>query len=241
METHCDRTRLLLGEEAQDRLRKAHVVVVGLGAVGGFALEMLARAGIGRLTLVDFDRFEKSNLNRQILATSESLGRPKTEVAADRAHLIAPKAQTEIRTLFFSKETADEVLLPQPDAVIDAIDSAEAKADLIEECVRRRIPIFSSMGAAQRTDADAVRTGNLFQTQMCPLAKKMRLLLRQRGIQTPIFCVYSLQPPIKPAESEAAATEPGSRRPLGSLATLTAIFGARLAHEVILRISENRL
>ena len=109
MENRHSRTLLLLGEEAQTRLEKATVAVVGLGAVGGFALEALARSGIGRLRPVDFDRFEESNLNRQILATTESLGRPKTEIAAERLRLIAPGTQTEIRTLFFSKETAEEI------------------------------------------------------------------------------------------------------------------------------------
>lgn len=241
MENRHSRTLLLLGEEAQTRLEKATVAVVGLGAVGGFALEALARSGIGRLRPVDFDRFEESNLNRQILATTESLGRPKTEIAAERLRLIAPGTETEIRTLFFSKETADGVLLPKPDAVIDAIDSLEAKADLIEACVRRGIPVFSSMGAALRTDADAVRTGNLFKTEVCPLARKLRTLLRQRGVSAPVFCVYSVQPPVAAIGNRTETDEPGSRRPLGSLSTLPAIFGLRLAHEVIMRIAEDRL
>ncbi len=241
MENRHSRTLLLLGEEAQTRLEKATVAVVGLGAVGGFALEALARSGIGRLRPVDFDRFEESNLNRQILATTESLGRPKTEIAAERLRLIAPGTQTEIRTLFFSKETAEGVLLPKPDAVIDAIDSLDAKADLIEACVRRGIPVFSSMGAALRTDADAVRTGNLFKTEVCPLARKLRTLLRQRGVSAPVFCVYSVQPPVAAIGNRTETDEPGSRRPLGSLSTLPAIFGLRLAHEVIMRIVENRL
>lgn len=241
MESRHSRTLLLLGEEARTRLATATVAVIGLGAVGGFATEALARSGIGRLKLVDFDRFEESNLNRQILATTESLGRPKTETAAERIRLIAPETETEIRTLFFSKETADEVLLPKPDAVVDAIDSLEAKADLIEECVRRGIPVFSSMGAALRTDADAVRIGNLFKTEVCPLARKLRTLLRQRGVSAPVFCVYSVQPPVTARENAAAGAEPGSRRPLGSLPTLPALFGLRLAHEVIMRIAENRL
>lgn len=241
MENRHSRTLLLLGEEAQTRLEKATVAVVGLGAVGGFATEALARSGIGRLRLVDFDRFEESNLNRQLLATTQTLGQLKTEAAAERIAAIAPDCRTEIRTLFFSKESADGVLLPKPDAVIDAIDSLEAKADLIEACVRRGIPVFSSMGAALRTDADAVRTGNLFKTEVCPLARKLRTLLRQRGVSAPVFCVYSVQAPVAAIGNRTETDEPGSRRPLGSLSTLPAIFGLRLAHEVIMRIAEDRL
>ena len=156
MDERYARTALLLGEEGTGRLKTLCVAVVGLGAVGGFAAEMSARAGVGTLRLIDFDRFEASNLNRQLLATTQTLGQLKTEAAAERIAAIAPGCRTEIRTLFFSKETAEAALTPRPDAVIDAIDSLEAKADLIEECARRNIPVFSSMGAALKTDADAL-------------------------------------------------------------------------------------
>lgn len=239
MDERYSRTALLLGEEGIERLKTLCVAVVGLGAVGGFAAEMLARAGTGTIRLIDFDRFETSNLNRQLLATTQTLGQLKTEAAAERIAAIAPDCRTEIRTLFFSKESADAALAPRPDAVIDAIDSLEAKADLIEECVLRHIPIFSSMGAALKTDADAIRTGDLFRSEVCPLAKKLRTLLRRRGAQTEVFCVYSVQPPAKNALGEPEAA--GARRPPGSLATLPALFGIRLAHEVIMRAAENRL
>ena len=122
MDERYSRTALLLGEEGIERLKTLCVAVVGLGAVGGFAAEMLARAGTGTIRLIDFDRFETSNLNRQLLATTQTLGQLKTEAAAERIAAIAPDCRTEIRTLFFSKESADAALTPPPDAVINAID-----------------------------------------------------------------------------------------------------------------------
>lgn len=235
------RTSLLLGEEALCRLKESTVTIVGLGAVGGFALETVARSGVGHLRVVDFDRFEPSNLNRQILATTESVGRLKTQEAAARVRLIAPQAAVEIHTLFFSKEAAERVLEPSPHIVIDAIDSLEAKVDLIEACCQRNIPVLSSMGAALRTDPDAVTSGDLFKSSGCPMARKMRGLLRQRGITQPLFCVYSKQPPNKEALASLSESSPGSRRPLGSLTAIPALFGIRLGHEAVMRIAENRL
>lgn len=232
----------LVGSKGLDRLRRAHVAVIGLGAVGSYAVEALARAGIGRLRLVDFDEIRPSNLNRQLFALESTIGRPKTDVARQRVADIHPACQVETLRRFVHEETLDEVLAGPPDVVVDAIDALNPKVALLAGLRTRDIPAISSMGAALRTDPTCIRVGPLSEASHCPLAARLRRRLRRRGVPLDIACVYSVEPrPEPPAAPEDADdnAEPDTcargrtRQPLGSLPTLTGIFGLTAANAAI--------
>ena len=238
------RTEMLFGAEAMARLRAARVTVVGLGAVGSYAVEGLARAGVGRLRLVDFDVVQRSNINRQLLALESTLGRPKCVVARERVLDINPDCQVEALNLFCHDETMSEVLNPRPDVVIDAIDSLNPKVGLIAAAVRAGLPIVSSMGAANRADPLGVRIADLDATRGCPLARFVRKRVRRRGVEGPVRCVYSEEPPRRHAADAPAVTEldawrpagkDGGRRrpPLASASYLTGIFGLTAGAEAV--------
>ncbi|OQA29264.1 MAG: tRNA threonylcarbamoyladenosine dehydratase [Verrucomicrobia bacterium ADurb.Bin345] len=238
------RTELLLGKAALNRLRDAHVTVVGLGAVGSYAVETLARAGIGHFRLVDFDRVQPSNINRQLLALESTLGRSKVELARERVLGINPLCEVEALEVFADAATRPAILAPPCDAIIDAIDSVGPKTGLLADAVRAGIPlIVSSMGAALRTDPSAIRTDDISNTAQCRLAQKIRKRLRRHGISKGIRCVFSTEPAQgESAAPEEAAEESGlqrgrKRKPLGSLSTMTGIFGMLAAHEVIISIA----
>ena len=239
------RTRLLLGEERFLRLQSRYVTVVGLGAVGGHAVEGLARSGITRLRLVDFDIVQPSNMNRQILALSSTVGRAKVDVAKERVLDINPACEVEALQLFADDTTMDRILAPAPDLLIDAIDSVTPKVQLLTTASRMGIPILSSMGAALRLDPAKITIGDLFATRNCPLARRLRQRLRQRGVGSGIECVYSTeevdfnyQPPVRDTATANPCADRGRpRRTLGSLPTLTGIFGLILANRAILRLS----
>lgn len=238
------RTRCFLGEERFSRLQSAFVTVVGLGAVGGHAVEGLARAGVGRLRLVDFDIIQASNLNRQIFALSSTIGRAKADVARERVLDINPDCQVESLQLFADDLTAGQILTPRPDLLIDAIDSLNPKAQLLAAAHHRGIPILSSMGAALRSEPEMIRSVDLFDTRKCPLAKRLRKRLKKEGVGRGIRCVYSLEDVnfCYQEEEKAAETTPYSdrgrrRRILGSLPTLTGIFGLIIANQAILQLS----
>jgi tRNA A37 threonylcarbamoyladenosine dehydratase len=231
---------MLLGEAAFTLLSNSHVAVAGLGAVGGYAVEGLTRAGVGRLTLVDFDTIQPTNINRQIMALESTMGRSKVEVAAERVSDINPACRVEPLQLFIDDEGAAEIISRSPDVIIDAIDSLNPKVQLLRACHRSTIPTFSSMGAALRTDARAIRVGDLSRSNHCPLAKRVRKRLRRDNIVTGITCVYSVEPVTfdYTREIDQELLETGSdrgrkRNVLGSLPTITAIFGMVLANEVI--------
>lgn len=237
------RTRLLLGDEAMARLAAARVAVVGLGAVGSYAVEGLARAGIGHLRLVDFDLVRPININRQLFALDSTVGQPKVEVARRRVLDINPDCAVEALCLFVSSETIADVLRPPLDFLIDAVDSLGPKVTLLAGAVRAGIPVISCMGAASRTDPLAIRIGDLSETEHCPLARWVRKRLRRLGITTGIPCVYSLEPPAPvtaPPEPVDKEVHPRGRprRPLGSLSCVTAVFGLTAANEVILRLAK---
>jgi len=236
------RLRKFLGDEGFQRLQRAFVTVIGLGAVGSYATEALARAGIGRLRLVDFDRIRPSNFNRQLLALEGNLGKLKTEVAQERIHQINPNCQVEALSLFVHTDTLNQVLAGPPDLVVDAIDGLNPKVILLAELSRRRIPVISSMGAALRRDPALVRIGPLSKTKDCPLARRLRKRLRSLNIDLDsILCVHSMEPMDDRAYAAMGDQEDDddteahgrSRRPLGSLPTLTGIFGLTCAHAVI--------
>lgn len=239
MEDPFIRTRLLLGEEACRRLRESLVVVVGLGAVGGYAVEGLARAGVGRFRLVDFDVVHATNLNRQLLALASTIDRSKAELAAERVRSINPRCEVEVRKEFFARETAGELLGGGPDLVIDAIDSLVPKVELLATARRMGLRVISTMGAARRLDPTRIRTGLLRDVTGCPLSRFVRKRLRRVDAPLDIPCVYSDEPLPRgtglPAEGEVPEEAPtldrGRRRtPLGSLSTITGIFGLTLGH-----------
>lgn len=235
------RTRALIGDSGFTRLQQASVMVVGLGAVGGYALEALARAGIGRLVLVDFDKVEVTNINRQILALDSTVGRPKSEVAAARVKDINPDCRVEMVEMFVNAESVGSLLEIPVDMVVDAIDSLNPKCCLIEALYRKGIPFITSMGAALKTDPSRIRVQQLQQTRNCHLARFVRKRLSRRGVDlSKIVCVASDEQPLLP-ETALFMEDNASRHTMGSLPTITAIFGLCAANEVIVRLAaENK-
>ena len=216
--TRLHRIRLLLGDENIKKLQSATVMVVGCGAVGSFAIEALSRSGIGHLILVDFDTVEESNINRQLFALHSTIGTPKVDVAQARIHDISPDIDVKTFNMFWDEKTNPDV---NPDFVIDAIDSVQSKIALYRWCAMKNIPFVASMGAAQKTDINAIKVSQISKTSVCPLASKIRKLIRDEHL--PDFpVVYSVQNPIK--------NDSGT---LGSMITVTGDFGLRLANFVI--------
>lgn len=231
------RTKLLLGEDGVRRLENACVMVIGLGAVGGYALEAVARAGVGKLILVDFDSFDETNINRQILALSSTVGRKKTEVAAERVREINPHCEIVVKDMFVDSCNLPELLALKPDYVIDAIDSLTPKCCLIEALCGRGIPFISSMGAALKTDTSCIKLAKLNQTKNCGLSRMLRQRLKRRGVDLKnVACVYSDEQ-TNLLEEAILLTEDGQRNILGSLPTITAVFGLSIANEVIKQLS----
>jgi tRNA A37 threonylcarbamoyladenosine dehydratase len=200
-----DRMGRLVGDTGMERLLGAHVMVVGLGGVGSFAVEALARSGVGRLTLVDFDRVCVTNSNRQLQAVHGTIAKPKATVLADRVKLINPQARPEPRPIFYSERTSDELLALNPDFVVDAIDNVTAKCHLLAACKRRGLRVVSSTGASGRMDPTAIRVVDLSETKVDKLADAVRRTLRQKYDFPPkgafgIPAVYSEEPAAEPHE-----------------------------------------
>jgi tRNA A37 threonylcarbamoyladenosine dehydratase len=205
MEQHrFSRMELLVGAAGMARLAGASVAVFGVGGVGSYAVEALARAGVGRLTLIDFDDSCLTNVNRQLHALDGTIGRPKVQVMAERVRAINPQAVVAPRPVFFSKDNADELLGGGFDYVLDCIDHITAKLHLLETCVKRGLRIISSMGAANKLDPGKVAIADLAHTQKCRLARIVRKELRRRGISGGIRVVYSTEE-FRPLAAEAAA------------------------------------
>jgi len=237
------RVRMRVGDTGLARLQAARVVVVGLGAVGSFAVEALARSGVGTLRLVDFDDLHPSNLNRQLYALAGTMGRYKADVAVQRVRDINPACRVEGMRTFFDASRTDEVLEGM-DWCVDAIDSLNSKVALIAACTARGLPVVSAMGAADRTDPTRVRVTDLSLTDVCPLARFVRKRLRRLGIATGPIAVWSDEPPATSApDVEATPDTPPDdgrrgrvRRPLPSLAPLPGIFGLTAANVVLHRV-----
>ncbi|MBR0171295.1 MAG: tRNA threonylcarbamoyladenosine dehydratase [Lachnospiraceae bacterium] len=215
-----DRTKSLLGEDGMARLKKARVAVFGIGGVGGFIVEALARSGIGALDLIDRDVIAPSNLNRQIIATRDTVGRPKTEVAAERVRSIHPDCNVTCHQMFFLPETADAFDFSRYDYVADAVDTVTAKLAIIEKAKEANIPVISSMGAGNKLDPAAFKVTDIYETSVCPLAKVMRRELRKRGIdRLKVVC---------------STEEPKSDlRPPASVAFVPSVAGLIIAGEII--------
>lgn len=217
------RVAVLFGEKALARLQAATVLVVGLGAVGGACAEALARSGIGRLWLVDGDVFEPSNLNRQPFAALPTLGQPKATATAERLRAIAPSCAPHPEILRVTPENAEALLdRAHPDALVDACDDVPAKVALLSAAHRRGLPAWSAMGAARKLDPAAFRVTDLSKTQVCPLARNVRRLLRAQGIVRGIRCVWSAESP--------RPMPPGA---LGSYMPATATAGLLLAADLL--------
>ena len=226
-----ERTRLLLGDEGMERLFRARVAVFGLGGVGGYTVEALARSGVGTLDLIDHDRVSESNLNRQILATTRTVGRFKADVAAERVEEINPGAAVHAYRMFYGLETAGEFDFTRYDYVVDAIDTVSGKLALVERARAAGTPIISCMGAGNKLDPTAFRVADIYQTSGCPLARVMRKELKKRGVDH-LKVVYSQELPLTPRYD--SPPEPGQRKiPPGSTAFVPSVAGLILAGEVV--------
>lgn len=234
------RTRLLVGDEPLERLKNAKVAIFGVGGVGGYAVEALARSGVGTLHLYDDDTVSESNLNRQLAALHSTIGQPKAEVMARRVRDINPACQVEAIRLFYLPQNADQVDLSQYDYVVDCIDTVAAKLELVTRCNALQIKIISAMGTGNKFDPSALVVTDISKTQGCPLARTVRKELRKRGIHH-LKVVYSTELPASPLRSadyeppQTTETRPGStarRDTPGSTPFVPAAAGLLLASAV---------
>ncbi|MBQ7455364.1 MAG: tRNA threonylcarbamoyladenosine dehydratase [Clostridia bacterium] len=225
------RTELLIGPEGLARLQAARVAVFGLGGVGGNAAEALARSGVGALDLFDDDTVSLSNLNRQLVATHDTVGQPKVDALAARLRSIVPAAKITPHRLFYLPELADEVDLSVFDYIVDAIDTVTAKLDLITRAHALGVPIVSAMGAGNRLDPTCLRVGDIYKTEGCALARVMRRELRRRGVPS-LTVVYSTETPLKPRES-LESPAPTRRDVPGSMAFVPPAMGLAMASVVV--------
>ena len=222
------RTALLLGKEGVEKLKNARVAVFGVGGVGGYVVEALARSGVGALDLIDKDTVSLSNINRQIIALHSTVGRLKTEVAAERAKDINPDICVRVHNLFYLPETAGQFDFSEYDYVVDAIDTVSGKIALIEQAKRANVPVISSMGAGNKLNATAFEVADIIKTSVCPLARVMRRELKKRGIEH-LKVVYSKEEPLP-----SVLTDEESGKPIpGSVAFVPSVVGLILAGEVI--------
>ncbi len=205
MEHIFSRTERLLGKDALDTLSRSHVAIFGVGGVGGYVAEALARSGVGELTLVDSDCVAPSNINRQIIALHSTLNRPKVEVAKERILDINGDCKVHAVKLFYLPETADSFDFSNFDYVVDAIDTVAGKMELVGRAKAANTKIICSMGAGNKLDPTRFKVADIYETSVCPLAKVMRSLCRKKGIES-LRVVYSDEPPTLPAEGEGPAS-----------------------------------
>lgn len=220
------RTRLLFGDVGVEKLKKSTVMVVGCGAVGSFAIEALARSGVGHLVVVDFDTVEESNINRQLFALTSTVGRPKVDVAAARVRDINPDIVVDALNMRWDENSDTDIV---PDFVIDAIDSVESKVALYRWAHKHNVPLITSMGAASKTDPTQIKIAPISRTTVCPLAARVRRMVRGAGISD-FPAVYS---------TEAPAPVVGHAKNLGSIICVTGVFGLIMANFAIDEIIRN--
>lgn len=244
MLTQFSRTELLFGKEAMDKLAGSKVAVFGIGGVGGYVCEALVRSGVGAFDLIDDDKVCLTNLNRQIIATRNTVGKYKTDVMRDRMLDINPKVDVEVHKCFFLPENADDFPWDSYDYVVDAVDTVTAKIALVMKCKEKNIPIISSMGAGNKLDGSQFKVADIYKTKVCPLAKVMRRELKKRGVKK-LKVVYSEEIPTRPIEDMAISCRnncicpPGAehkcteRRDIpGSVAFVPSVAGLIIAGEV---------
>ena len=243
------RTQLQFGAEGMEKLYHARVAVFGIGGVGGYTVEALARSGIGELDLIDDDRVCLTNVNRQIFATRKTVGQYKVDVAEERILEINPKAIIHKYKTFYSPQTADQFDFTQYDYVVDAIDTVTGKLELVEQAHKAGVPIISSMGAGNKVDPTAFEIADIYETSVCPLARVMRRELKKRGIQK-LKVVYSKEPPLTPIDDMTISCRthcicpPGTARKCtqrrqvpGSNAFVPSVVGLIIAGEVVTDLS----
>lgn len=234
-EERLKRTALLLSDEQMERLANAHVMLLGLGGVGSYAAEALARAGVGEMTIVDNDKVAVSNLNRQLPALESTVGRAKVEVVAERLLDAAPDLKLHAINAFYLPETP--VLIPENcTVVVDAIDTTSAKLHLAQVCLERDIPMVSCMGMGNRLDPTKIVVGDIYETTACPLCRVMRRELRKRGISR-LRCVYSTEPAVVPREDPEAEKRATGRPSPGSVSFVPSVAGLYLAYEAVRMIT----
>ncbi len=247
------RTELLLGHDGMEQLYKSRVAVFGIGGVGGYTVEALARSGIGTLDLIDDDKVCLTNLNRQIYALRSTVGKYKVDVARERVLDINPQAVVHTYKTFYTPETAQQFDFTQYDYVVDAIDTVTGKLELVKQAAAAGVPIISSMGAGNKMDPTAFQVADIYETSICPLAKVMRRELRKRGIDH-LKVVYSKEPPMTPVDDMAISCRtncicpPGTARKCtqrrqvpGSNAFVPSVVGLIIAGEVIKDITQNMM
>ena len=239
------RTQLLLGQEGMEKLFQARVAVFGIGGVGGYTVEALARSGVGTLDLIDDDKICLTNLNRQIFATRKTVGQYKVDIAQQRILEINPKAVVHTYKTFYAPQTAELFDFTQYDYVVDAIDTVTGKLELVEQAEKAGVPIISSMGAGNKMDPTAFEVADIYETSVCPLARVMRRELKRRGIRK-LKVVYSKEPPMTPIDDMSISCRthcicpPGTARKCtqrrqvpGSNAFVPSVVGLIIAGEVV--------
>lgn len=236
MGDYLERTRILIGDDAVENLKSKNIYLAGLGGVGAYVAEALARAGVGRLTIHDADIATESNINRQLIALRSTIGQKKTELMKERIADINPDCIVKTKDVFITKETMPLVLREDYDVVIDAIDVFNCKLAFLSYAFEHEYKIYSSMGAGNRIDPTKIRTGDLFESRHCRLAKILRKKLRKTGIEKGITAVWSDE--IGYAPDPLVEEERGRRMVNGSISTIPGLFGLTLAGLVIRDIIE---
>lgn len=243
MSDQFERTELLLGREAIDKLAHSRVAIFGVGGVGGYVCEALVRSGVAAFDLIDKDTVALSNLNRQIIATRKTIGKYKAEVMRDRILEINPDADVRIHNCFFLPENADEFPFEEYDYIVDAVDTVTAKIALVMKATEKNIPIISSMGAGNKLDGSMFRVADIYKTKVCPLAKVMRRELKKRGVKK-LKVVYSEELPVRPIRNVESDSKAEENNPLdekkirrkdtpGSVAFVPSVAGMIIAGEVV--------
>ena len=239
------RTQLILGKEAMEKLKNAHVAVFGIGGVGGYVCEALVRSGVGSFDLIDDDKVCLTNLNRQIIATTSTIGKYKADVMKARMEDINPQVKVQVHKCFFLPENAEEFPFEEYDYIVDAVDTVTAKISLVMKAKEKGVPIISSMGAGNKLDASQFKVADIYKTKVCPLAKVMRRELKKRGVRK-LKVVYSEEIPTRPIEDMSISCRthcicpPGAkhkcteRRDIpGSVAFVPSVAGLIIAGEVV--------
>ena len=243
------RMELLFGPEAMARLNQARVAVFGIGGVGGYVCEALARSGVGAIDVFDDDRVCITNMNRQIIALRSTVGQFKVDVMAARLRDINPDIRVEPRQMFYLPENADQIDFAQYSYVVDAVDTVTAKLDLITRCKAAGVPVISAMGAGNKLDPGQLKVADIYETSICPLARVMRRELKRRGVDS-LKVVYSTEPAIRPADDPALSCRyhcvcpPGTTRKCtarrdipGSTAFVPPVMGLMIAREIVMDIA----
>ncbi|MCM1082539.1 MAG: tRNA threonylcarbamoyladenosine dehydratase [Clostridium sp.] len=228
------RTRLLMGEDNLKRLKNSKVALFGIGGVGGYVAEALARCGVGSFLLVDNDVISMSNINRQIIALHQTVGKYKVDVMKERILDINPDACITLSKCFFLPENSGEIDLSGYSYIVDAVDTVSAKLEIVMQAEKHNVPVISSMGTGNKLDPSLLQIADIYDTSVCPLARVMRHELKKRGIKK-LKCVYSTEKPIKPNESQMNLADEGTlkRQIPGSVAFVPSVAGLLMAGEVV--------